>query len=136
MLLDHWRVERGIPASKLVLGLPAYGRGFKGAKRYGHVEKNSSAHTSYGYNELMQRASQGWTIKHLDNGEAWLIAPDQSEIIGFDDPAAITAKCQWAGELGLGGVFFWEGTQDIMPDGSTPLLDAAASAVAAWSTQP
>lgn len=129
-LLNHWRVERGIPGSQLVLGLPCYGRGFKEADMYGTVAKRSSAHTAYAYSELVALMHEGWQTRRLDNGELWLIAPDGSEIIGFDDPESIARKCRWAQSLGLAGVFFWEASQGLMPDGSTPLVDAAVKALA------
>ena len=127
-LLDHWRVERGIPESKLVLGLPAYGRGFIGAQMYGPVTKDPAVHTAHSYSELVQLMQDGWQTRRLENGEVWLIAPDQSQIIGFDDPESIAMKSRWAVDQSLAGVFFWEASMDIMPDGSNPLIDAAAGA--------
>lgn len=126
--LNHWKVERGVPVSQLVLGLPAYARGFKNTERYGTIEKNSDDHTVYSYGEIVGLMYQGWAVDRLENGEPWLIAPDGSEVIGFDDPASISEKAKWAAEQGLAGVFFWEASQDLLPDGSTPLLDAAVTA--------
>ena len=124
-ILNHWKDERGLPASQLVLGMPAYGRGFKGVNMFDPVEKNSPAHAEYSYAQIAEKQAAGWTLTRLDNGAPWLIAPDQSEIIGFDDPQSIAQKTQWAMSQGLAGVFFWEATQDRMADNSHPLIQAA-----------
>lgn len=132
--LSHWRDERGLPASQLVMGMPAYGRGFRGVPMFGLVEKNSDAHTTYTYAQLAQKVSEGWTVKRLDNGAPWLVAPDGSEVVGFDDPESVRMKTKWALSQGFAGVFFWEATQDRLTDGSHPLIEAAYEA--ARSTEP
>lgn len=125
--LKHWREERGLPASQLVMGMPAYGRGFRGVEMFGTVEKNGPAHTTYGYKDLSRKMAEGWTVKRMDNGAPWLVAPDGSEIVGFDDPESVRMKTKWAMGQGLAGVFFWEATQDRLADGSHPLIEAAAA---------
>lgn len=126
--LRYWRDERGLPASQLVMGMPAYGRGFRGVEMFGKVEKNSSAHTTYTYAQLKRMMDAGWTVKRMDNGAPWLVAPDGSEIVGFDDPESVRMKTRWALSQGFAGVFFWEATQDLLDDGSHPLIEAAAEA--------
>ena len=127
--LKHWRQERGLPGSQLVMGMPAYGRGFRGSPMFGKVEKNSDAHTVYSYAQIAKMKSEGWQVKRMDNGAPWLVAPDGSEVIGFDDPQSVEMKSRWAMKQGLAGVFFWEVTHDRMPDDSHPLVEAAAEAV-------
>ena len=61
--LNHWLVERGLPGSQLVMGMPAYGRGFRDAPMFGAVEKNSDAHTVYSYAQLMKMKGEGWEVK-------------------------------------------------------------------------
>lgn len=124
--LKHWRDERGLPDSQLVMGMPAYGRGFRGVQMFDAVEKNSDAHTTYTYAELNAKMAEGWTVKRMDNGAPWLVSPDGSEIVSFDDPESIRMKTKWAMQQGLAGVFFWEATQDRLADGSHPLIETAA----------
>lgn len=132
--LKHWRDERGLPASMLVMGMPAYGRGFRGVEMFDTVENNSDAHTTYTYAELARKMAGGWTVKRMDNGAPWLVAPDGSEIVGFDDPESVQMKTKWAMSQGLAGVFFWEATQDRLTDNSHPLIEAAAEIIE--STKP
>jgi chitinase len=132
--LRHWLDERGLPASMLVMGMPAYGRGFRGVEMFGTVERNSDAHTTYTYADLDRKMAEGWTVKRMDNGAPWLVAPDGSEIVGFDDPESIRMKTRWAVGKGLAGVFFWEATQDRLTDNTHPLIEAAAEMLE--STEP
>lgn len=122
----HWLVERGVPAERIVLGLPAYGRGFRVSKPYTLVGPEKGRHTTYPFHELAQKMDEGWTLERLDNGEAWLVAPGRAEVVGFDDPESVRRKVEWAKDRGLRGVFFWHVLGDELPDGSHPLIDAAA----------
>lgn len=128
--INHWLVDRGLPPSRLVLGLPAYGRGFRGIPHpYAPITKDPDKHTEYGYSELAKKIAQGWTVQRLDNGEPWLVSPDRSEFIGFDDPDSIRQKTIWALGKGLRGVFFWQVLADRLPDGSHPLIESAHQAL-------
>jgi chitinase len=69
---------------------------------------------------------QGWIRKWDDETKTpWLIAPNGSGVIGYDDPESVALKTEWAMKLGLRGVFFWEIGADRLPDGTNPLQQAA-----------
>jgi chitinase len=72
----------------------------------------------------MQPASPNNSAE-VGSGTPWLVAPDKSEIIGYDDAESIKLKTDWANKRGLRGVFFWQVDGDRMPDGSNPLQEAA-----------
>ena len=55
----------------------------------------------------------------------WLIAPDRSGVIGYDDAQSASLKTEWAMKLGLRGVFFWEIGADRLEDGTNPLQEAS-----------
>jgi chitinase len=59
----------------------------------------------------------------------WLIAPDKSTVIGYDDAQSIALKTEWARKQGFKGVFFWQINGDRMPDGSNPLQEASKKAL-------
>ena len=107
----------GIPPSKLVLGVAFYGRGFAGANAidnglnqpYGRYEGD------HPYAELAEKliGSSGF-VRHWDeraqapflwNGEAKLF-------ITYEDPQSIRAKADYVREHRLGGMMFWELSQD------------------------
>ena len=80
-------LTRDIPAEKIVLGLPFYGRGIKKRDTY------------LGYRELV--------AKHA-------LTPDIDEVdeVYFNGPATLRRKTDYALEQGLGGVMIWEIGQD------------------------
>jgi chitinase len=55
----------------------------------------------------------------------WLIAPDRSVVIGYDDAESVVLKTDWALSRGFRGVFFWQIGADRLPDGTNPLQAAA-----------
>jgi chitinase len=120
--------ERGLPASRLALGIPLYGRGFAVAEPYAATRDAPRIRLPQGnYSNLHKlQHEQGWTRRWDDETKnPWLIAPDRSMVIGYDDAESVTAKTEWAIKAGLRGVFFWQIAADRLPDGTNPLQDAA-----------
>jgi chitinase len=127
LTIDYLVGERKLPASRLVLGIPLYGRGFPVAEPYAStkgVEKSRLPEASY--RNLARLATQGWT-RRWDNEtkNPWLISPDHKAVLGYDDVESVSIKARWAREKGLRGVFFWQVNADRMPDGTNPLQEAA-----------
>jgi chitinase len=98
----------GIPASKLLLGIGFYGRGWTG------VTQNAPGGTATGaapgtyeagiedYKVLKTRCPATGTV----GGTAY--ARCGSEWWSYDTPATIAGKMSYAKQQGLGGSFFWE----------------------------
>ena len=119
-------LEAGVPAHKLVLGVAFYGRRFEGVtaaalgrnqryERYGGDHAYAELHASY--------VDRGGYVHYWDGiAEApWLWNATSRSFVSYDDPRSIALKAAYARERGLGGVMFWELSQDA--DGA--LLDAA-----------
>ena len=122
-------LDRGMPAHRLALGIPLYGKGFSVSEPYTSTkDKKSGARPPGGnYARLHQlQKDQGWK-RHWDDETKtpWLLAPDQSAVIGYDDPQSVALKTEWAMNLGLRGVFFWEIGADRLPDGTNPLQESS-----------
>ena len=90
-------VNRGVPRSKLCLGLPFYGR----------LSTNSQVESSYA------------DILAKDHPQA---SADEAGGFFFNGPDTIARKTRFAHDEGLGGVMIWELGQDA--SGKDSLLDA------------
>ena len=69
---------------------------------------------------------KGWTRKWDDETKnPWVIAPDHSAVIAYDDAESLSVKTEWAMKRGFRGVFFWQIKDDWLPDGTNPLQAAS-----------
>jgi chitinase len=122
-------LERGMPADRLVVGLPLYGKGFAVSEPYASTKGAPRRRMRQGgsYNNIATLIkSEGWTRRWDDETKnPWAIAPDGSSVIGYDDAESIGLKTEWAMQQGLRGVFFWQIGGDLMPNGSNPLQETA-----------
>ncbi|MFE2562206.1 glycosyl hydrolase family 18 protein [Streptomyces sp. NPDC059352] len=103
---------KGIPASKLLLGIGFYGRGWTG------VTQSAPGGTATGpaagtyeqgiedYKVLKSSCPATGTVAgtaYAHCGTNWW---------SYDTPATVTSKMSWAKNQGLGGAFFWEFSGD------------------------
>ncbi len=121
-------LKAGVPADKLVMGVPFYGRGWKGVpnKDNGLYQTADGAAPglyedgAFDYKELKDNYFS--TYKRTWNEEAQvpsLYNPDTGIFIGYDDPESIAAKAGYIKDQGLAGVMIWELSQ-----GNDDMLDA------------
>jgi chitinase len=110
-------LRAGVPAKKLVLGVPFYGRGWKGAKsaNNGLYQPATGASGSYSWNNLLQSyiGKDGYTRLWDTQAKApFLWKTDEGRVVTYDDPDSLKEKCQFIKKRNLGGVMFWEYTGD------------------------
>ncbi|WP_422928280.1 glycoside hydrolase family 18 protein [Singulisphaera sp. PoT] len=123
--------EQGIPASRLAVGIPLYGRGFGVKEPYASTKDAPKTRMPEGnYSKLHQLLEkEGWTRTWDDETKnPWLLAPDHKSVIGYDDVESVTIKTDWSMKQGFRGVFFWQVNSDAMPGGSHPLQEASHKA--------
>ena len=128
-LTMKYLVERGMPANRLAVGLPLYGKGFAVAEPYAATKKADKGQAvkagSYSNIEKLLK-DKGWTRKWDDETKnPWAIAPDHSAVIAYDDAESLSVKTEWAMKQGFRGVFFWQIKDDSLPDGTNPLQAAS-----------
>jgi chitinase len=120
--------QKGLPASRLAVGIPLYGRGFavsepyastKNAPRRGRVPGGN-------YSNIHKLQNEEHWVRQWDDEtkNPWLIAPDKSAVIGYDDVESVSIKTEWAAKQGFRGIFFWQIGGDLLPDGANPLQEA------------
>lgn len=119
--------EHKLPADKIALGIPLYGRGFPVAEPYASTKGAPKTRVPGGnFRGVESLLKKGWTREWDDQTKTpWLRAPDGKAVIGYDDPESVSLKAAWAKDKNLRGVFFWEINADRMPDGTHPLQDSA-----------
>jgi chitinase len=117
----------GVPAHKLVLGVPFYGRGWTGASGLYQPGKALTGRSlAYGRlaAELVDRDGfvRSWDAQAQ---QPYLWNAATGTVIVYDDPESLRLKARYIREHGLGGVMFWEYGND--PSGA--LLDALDGAL-------
>jgi chitinase len=117
----------GIPSKKIVLGVAFYGRGFAGVKPINNgleqpYERFEGAHD---YSELAEKfiGKQGFVRHWDDRAKApYLWNSASRTFITYDDPRSIGIKAQYVKAHHLGGMMFWE----LSEDRNDELLDVIA----------
>lgn len=107
-------IKAGVPADKLVLGMPLYGRRFERAAATGGGLHSAFRKTSsITYDALVEQHLLSPSCKlYRDSAAAVPYLFDSGTFISYDDPASAAAKGGMARELGLAGVGFWEISQN------------------------
>lgn len=89
-------LEAGVPASKLVMGMPFYGRG--GGKGFPRFRNFNKVGYSDEYTECWDEVAQ---VPYLINKDGLLV-------YGFENVRSFLVKCQYIKERNLLGAMYWE----------------------------
>ena len=119
---------RGVPAEKLVLGMPLYGYIYQGvSSRNGGLYQSFESAKSVPWDRVKSDYLNRSAYRQLRHEEAEVpYLYGNRSFLSYDDPASIAAKAELARRRGLGGVGFWELSQDSEGD-------LIQSAWAAWN---
>ncbi|MCH2110539.1 MAG: glycosyl hydrolase family 18 protein, partial [Polyangiaceae bacterium] len=115
--VDKW-LEMGIPADQLVLGMPSYGRSFKGVENPAPGSKATGAGVKgrctgadgfLAYYEAMALIESGKYKTYWDPISSTPYAYNEAEKswFSYDDIRSINMKVDFLEEKGLGGGMFW-----------------------------
>jgi chitinase len=107
----------GVPASKLVLGIPFYGRSFKmqAEVKRGIGEKMISQDYLDGYTLIKDSLVNKNGFKSYRDEAAkvpYLVNASTKQVISYEDEISVRAKCKYVMDQKLAGVMFWEYTSD------------------------
>ena len=113
--------SQGVCSQKILLGVPAYGRSFLGARRPGdHFTGHAGEEGTFEYKDLPRPGA----VANFDKeaGAVYCVGGDGG-FVTYDDPRIVQMKARFALEEGLGGLFFWTGTGDSRD--STSLVETS-----------
>ncbi|HEX3855606.1 MAG TPA: glycoside hydrolase family 18 protein [Polyangiaceae bacterium] len=103
-------LDAGAPAHKLLLGAAFYGRGMNvvsgGSSELNQPSEPGSNFTRT-YDEIMSLSAPEWT-RHWDEAAQAPYLRQSASFLSYEDPAALQRKARYTLERGLGGVMFWE----------------------------
>ncbi|WP_434213128.1 glycosyl hydrolase family 18 protein [[Pseudomonas] boreopolis] len=108
-------LDRGVPASKLNLGIGFYGRGWTGVSsaNNGLYQNGSAAPGTY------EAGNEDYKVLRGRAGTSYIDAQarahwkyDGNTFWSYDNPAMVTEKMNYVKVQGLGGAFFWEFSGD------------------------
>jgi chitinase len=104
----------GVPASKLVLGVPFYGRAWEEVEPAGDGlyqpgrPPRERMETKYGSLAGLSR-QPGWVRRWDTAAQApFLWNADKRVFVGYDDPESLRVKSRYIRDHGLAGAMFWE----------------------------
>lgn len=123
-------VNAGVPKSKILLGVPSYGRILGGVNAdnnglYQTFDPNlvpkedlDKGQVSY-YKIVKKLLNQGFAEHTLSvNGKSngtWAYNPSNKQFVSYDNANVIDAKTEYVNLNGLGGMMMWELISDISP---------------------
>ena len=107
-------LDRGIPAEKLVLGTPLYGYLYKGVSGgTDGLGGTFSSGEAVPYDTVVSKYLPSAACRQLHHPEESVpYLRGNGIFLSYDDAASIAEKAALARELGLGGIGFWELSQD------------------------
>lgn len=110
-------LKAGVPPEKINIGIPFYGRVWKGVEPVNNGLYREAATTGAGmpYTEVLKALADSSFIRYFDSSAVspFLWNEKDSVFISYEDPGSIAARMEYVREKGLGGVMFWEYTEDV-----------------------
>lgn len=115
----QYALGRGVPASKVLLGLPFFGRSFD----CGGPGLPFASSQSWDHKDVAGLPAAEWTrVWDREAQVPWMRRADGRMMISYDDPGSISLKCQYVKDQGAAGVILWALGQDHRA-GRSELLD-------------
>ncbi|KAH7108070.1 glycoside hydrolase superfamily [Auriculariales sp. MPI-PUGE-AT-0066] len=107
-------VAQGVAPSKLVIGIPLYGRAFENTegpgKPYNGIGQGSWEQGVYDYRSLPRPGS--YVLRDKALGASWSYDYTKKEMVSFDSEEVGVWKGEWIASNFLGGSMYWEMSGD------------------------
>ncbi len=110
--LSYWAEARGVPWSKIYMGIASFGLGFESEALYQALPDNPVV-SKANYQDIKPLIGDGYT-RQWDNAAQvpYLTLDDGPGVWSYDDPQSIDLKREYALANGIGGVAVWDVTMD------------------------
>ncbi len=110
-------LRAGVPAEKIVLGVPFYGHAWANVPAAGHglyQPGTKSEHISISYPAIRADGLDGGFTRYWDDvaKAPWLYNAEKKLFVSYEDPESLKIKCRYVLEHHLGGVMFWSYEND------------------------
>ena len=110
-------IEAGFPANKINLGIPFYGRIWKGVESNGKkvlFQKAETVGMGIDYVDFYKNINTNGFTRHWDNTAKapYLWNAEEKTFISYEDEESIRYKIEYLKDKGLAGVMFWEYSAD------------------------
>lgn len=120
----HEFEDAGVPARKIVLGVPFYGHvwGHVAATNHGLFQPGSPVPNAFsGYRNIVANMLNNGFTRYWDTFASvpYLYSQEKAQFVSYEDPESLALKCAYVQHHRLGGVMFWE----YEGDASGALLD-------------
>jgi chitinase len=107
----------GVPADRLVLGVPFYGRGFQvtsEGSNHGLYQPYDATFSPGGWKDMKELLDDPrWTPHwHPVAASPWLYNAAERRFVSFETPESILIRAKHAKQSGLLGTFMWELSDD------------------------
>jgi chitinase len=107
--------QEGVPANKIVMGVPFYAHGWQGVPNINHGLYQKAAGPARGsIGEGDEQYSRLKTLKGFrqyrdpETQSVWLYNPTSGVLWSYDDPTSLAVKMEYLKRKNLAGVMFWE----------------------------
>ncbi|EEP81510.1 endochitinase 1 [Uncinocarpus reesii 1704] len=124
-------ISAGVHPSKLIFGLPLYGRAFEHTQGPGSsfqgVGEGSWENGVWDYKALPQPESQEQNDTQLL--ASWSYSPSGQKMISYDTPFMAQRKAEYIRNRGLGGAMWWELSGDLPVSNERSLINVTVAAL-------
>jgi chitinase len=117
--------KAGVPAKKIVLGVPFYGRSWGEVDDAGHGlfrPGKTIANAFARYGDIQATMSESGYVRYWDStaSSPYLYSAEKKIFVSYEDPESLALKCKYVRDHRLAGMMFW----DYAADPSGALLNS------------